>query len=306
MSNGWHTGGDFSSLPKRTTLHGQDHMLSYITPEEAAMLRQQGGGVTPTGGQYRGPGGVPAFTPGPPGSDGGGNAPAGGHGTGGGPPGGHAGGAAGIVYQANKGISLMNQILPEYGSGADALRKYHQSRGHSLGNPADPGFAGKLMAERARIDRQAPAPAAPAERSGPSKEELEKERQELLDASIQRGAERMSAMYANLGWGAPPPQYGELSTGEQLFPATPGTPQQVSPAYAGLLGIPAVAQAVGQGGAPAAPQPSLEEQVRVQAEEIRTAAKGGLIRKYDLGGLVDNMLLQASRTQKNIPSNAVS
>ncbi len=62
MSNGWHTGGDFSSLPKRTTLHGQDHMLSYITPEEAAMLRQQGGGVTPTGGQYRGPGGVPAFT----------------------------------------------------------------------------------------------------------------------------------------------------------------------------------------------------------------------------------------------------
>ena len=61
MKYKYNTGGGLSSLPKRTTLRGQDHMLSYITPEEARMLRQQGGGVTPTGGQYRGPGGVPAF-----------------------------------------------------------------------------------------------------------------------------------------------------------------------------------------------------------------------------------------------------
>ena len=57
-------GGGLSSLPKRTTLSGQDHMLSYITPQEAQMLRREGGGVTPTGGQYRGPGGVPAFVAG--------------------------------------------------------------------------------------------------------------------------------------------------------------------------------------------------------------------------------------------------
>jgi len=61
MKYKYNTGGGLSSIPKRTTLGGQDHMLSYITPQEAQMLRQQGGGVTPTGGQYRGPGGVPAF-----------------------------------------------------------------------------------------------------------------------------------------------------------------------------------------------------------------------------------------------------
>ena len=53
--------GGISALPRKTKLGGQDHLLSYITPQEAHMLREQGGGVTPTGGQYRGPGGVPAF-----------------------------------------------------------------------------------------------------------------------------------------------------------------------------------------------------------------------------------------------------
>ena len=36
-------------------------MLAYITPEEAASLREQGGGVAPDGGQYTGPGGVASF-----------------------------------------------------------------------------------------------------------------------------------------------------------------------------------------------------------------------------------------------------
>lgn len=53
--------GGLTSLPTHPVLAGQPHELSYITPEEARMLRQQGGGVTPTGGQYRGPGGLPAF-----------------------------------------------------------------------------------------------------------------------------------------------------------------------------------------------------------------------------------------------------
>ena len=53
--------GGIASLPKNPVLAGQEHMLAYITPEEASTLREQGGGVTPTGGQYRGPSGVPAF-----------------------------------------------------------------------------------------------------------------------------------------------------------------------------------------------------------------------------------------------------
>ena len=53
--------GGLTSVPIRPILGGQPHELSYITPEEARMLRQQGGGVTPTGGQYRGPGRLPAY-----------------------------------------------------------------------------------------------------------------------------------------------------------------------------------------------------------------------------------------------------
>ena len=54
-------GGGIQSLPIRPVLSGQQHELSYITPGEAQLLRQYGGGVTPDGGQYRGPGGIPSF-----------------------------------------------------------------------------------------------------------------------------------------------------------------------------------------------------------------------------------------------------
>jgi len=53
--------GGIASLPNNPVLAGQQHMLAYITPEEASTLRAQGGGVTPTGGQYRGPGGIASF-----------------------------------------------------------------------------------------------------------------------------------------------------------------------------------------------------------------------------------------------------
>ena len=49
------------NVPRNPVLGGQQHMLAYITPEEASTLREQGGGVTPTGGQYRGPGGIASF-----------------------------------------------------------------------------------------------------------------------------------------------------------------------------------------------------------------------------------------------------
>jgi hypothetical protein len=53
--------GGLASLPTRPILGGEQHELSYITPEEAQLLRRHGGGVTPSGGQYTGPGGLPAF-----------------------------------------------------------------------------------------------------------------------------------------------------------------------------------------------------------------------------------------------------
>jgi hypothetical protein len=65
MSGYYENTGGLSALPRRTVLGGEEHLLSYITHEEAEMLREEGGGVTPTGGQYRGPGGVPAFIAGP-------------------------------------------------------------------------------------------------------------------------------------------------------------------------------------------------------------------------------------------------
>lgn len=49
--------------PRRATIGGDKHFLAYITEDEAAMLREQGGGVAPDGRQIMGPAGVPAFDP---------------------------------------------------------------------------------------------------------------------------------------------------------------------------------------------------------------------------------------------------
>lgn len=49
-----------NSIPKRTNIGGQEHLLAYITPEESFTLRSKGGGVPPGGGQYM-VNGVPAF-----------------------------------------------------------------------------------------------------------------------------------------------------------------------------------------------------------------------------------------------------
>ena len=47
----------FTNVPRQTEIMGQPHMLSYINPEEEAMLQQMRGGMPPVAG----PGGVPAF-----------------------------------------------------------------------------------------------------------------------------------------------------------------------------------------------------------------------------------------------------
>ena len=47
--------GTRGRVPRRTTIADQDHMLTYITPAEALMLRRNGGSGQP------GPGGIPAY-----------------------------------------------------------------------------------------------------------------------------------------------------------------------------------------------------------------------------------------------------
>ena len=51
-----------SAVPRRTDIGGQDHMLSYITPQEAGILQLLGGSGEP------GPAGIPAFFSGPTGA----------------------------------------------------------------------------------------------------------------------------------------------------------------------------------------------------------------------------------------------
>ena len=53
--------GGLTSIPARPVFRGQQHQLGYLTPNQSELLRRQGGGVTPSGGQYKGPGGLNTF-----------------------------------------------------------------------------------------------------------------------------------------------------------------------------------------------------------------------------------------------------
>src|SRR6187399_1354949 len=59
------------TVPRLVNINGEPHILAYISRDEAAQLRRQGGGVTEGGGQLKGPGGVPAFEDGDVGAGGG-------------------------------------------------------------------------------------------------------------------------------------------------------------------------------------------------------------------------------------------
>ena len=172
------------------------------------------------------------------------------------------------------------------------------------------------------VGRAAPAVVVEEEpySNEPTEEEIA-ERQAKLDQRILAGRDRYLAALQSLGYGPPQALYGETSTGEQLFPE--GRTGEQIPAWSGLFGSPAgesirVALGSDQPAQPAQPgQPSagLLERVAAIAEGLRpqepteppaqTAAHGGLIGRYDLGGLVNAMMLQASRSRDNIPSNMV-
>ena len=261
----------------------QGEQLSYISPQEAQLLRQQGGGVAPDGGQLLGPGGIPSFGP----SD--------------------------IAQRAAADMAFFQQMLPEYTS----VQHLNQSKGGSYAQAGQPGFQGAIMAERSRMDKQAQTP-EPEPEPEFDVEAYSAERKALLDETYDRSKQRLAAMYANLGF-TPPAMYGEDTDGNPLFTGSTNISDQQG--WAGYQGNQSpTGQIVNQalGAFPAqqlAPQQNLQARVNQQAQEIRAqqpqaepvqAAQGGLINRYDLGGIVNSMMLQASRSRDNIPSNAIS
>jgi hypothetical protein len=88
-------GDTVRGLPRRTEVNGNPHLLAWINPEEAELLRQRGGGIAPGGGQMKGPGGLPAFDDGSGDGGDGGSGDGGDGGDGGAGDGGDAGGDAG-------------------------------------------------------------------------------------------------------------------------------------------------------------------------------------------------------------------
>jgi hypothetical protein len=120
-------------------------------------------------------------------------------------------------------------------------------------------------------------------------------------------------MYAALGYGPVGPRYGETSSGEEFFPGSTSVPISEIPAWRGLAAGPAgpsIEAGLNTNVTGQTPV-NLLERVAAIADQIgldqgtRTAAHGGLVGRYDLGGLVDSMMLQASRSRENIPSNMV-
>lgn len=257
----------------------QGEQLSYISPQEAQLLRQQGGGVAPDGGQLLGPGGIPSFLTGP------GPSAAG-------PTGGGTGGNAGANGSGN-------------GGGFSGMRNLAPPAALVLPTP-EPEPEPEFDVEAAIAERKA-----------------------LLDETYNRSKRRLDAIYASLGF-ATPAMYGEDTEGNPLFTGSPNISDQSG--WAGYQGNQSpVGQIVNQAlgavpptaqqqlaGIPSSlgQQQSLTDRISQQAQDLRAqspqgapvqqAAQGGVINRYDLGGLVNSMMLQASRTRNNIPSNAVS
>jgi hypothetical protein len=221
-------------------------------------------------------------------------------------------------------MAFFQQMLPEYTS----VQHLNQSKGSNYAQAGQPGFQGAIMAERMRMDKVAQTP-EPEPEPEFDVEAYSAERKALLDATYDRSKRRLDAMYSSLGF-ATPAMYGEDTEGNPLFTGSTNISDQSGWAqYQGnqspvgqivnqaLGAVPPTAQQQ-LAGIPASlgPQQSLTDRVFQQAQDLRAqspqgapvqqAAQGGAINRYDLGGLVNSMMLQASRTRNNIPSNAVS
>jgi len=279
--------------------------LAYISPEEAMWLRQMGGGV-PTNPQTGQPNPINAQTGQPNQLLGPGDVPSFAFGTGTG---------IGTGFGAYGGMGVAGSTGIGAGIGATGL---------GVG-PSVPGGAGIsaggapnwLTSGQYQQPGGGVAPAVEEEEpysNEPTEEEIA-ERQAKLDARILAGRDRYLAALQSLGYGPPQALYGETSTGEQLFPT--GRTIDEIPAWRGLAAGPAgpsIEAGLNTNVTGQTPV-GLLERVAAIAEGLRpqepteppaqTAAHGGLIGRYDLGGLVNAMMLQPSRSRDNIPSNMV-
>ena len=255
--------------------------LAYISPEEAIWLRQMGGGVptNPQTGQldqtrqFIGPGNVPSFMGDP-------------------SKGGQTGGGGHFSASPTQTASM------------EAFSSRNQGRGGA------PNWLTSGQYRQQPVARAAPAVVEeePEEPNVPTEEEIA-ERQAKLDARILAGRDRYLAALQSLGYGPPQALYGETSTGEQLFPT--GRTIDEIPAWRGLAAGPSgpsIEAGLNTNVTGQTPV-NLLERVAAIADQIGldqgTRAHGGLVGRYDLGGLVDSMMLQASRSRENIPSNMV-
>ena len=286
--------------------------LAYISPQEAVWLRQMGGGVPtdPQTGQRNqsqqllGPGNVPTFVAGM------GAGVGSGQGSGGTASAGHGSSSSGTGPSSFGASFSANPFSASAFSGSGHGDAPAGGGGPGHGGGGFPGYRtpytyGAPGARVAVVEEEEEEP------NVPTPEEIA-ERQAKLDAAIQRGADRLRAIHASLGYGPVGPRYGETSDGTKLFPgSTPVAIDQI-PAWRGLLGSPAgpaiqvgLEQTQPTGGTPQ----GLLERVQLIANSLRPveeAATGGEVRNYDLGGLVNSMLLQAARSRDNIPTNMVS
>jgi hypothetical protein len=131
LPTGFAQGGAVEA-PRRTDIRGQDHMLSYITPQEGEILMALGGSGEP------GPMGIPAFRPG--GDDGqgnvGGDAPGGGASDNSSEGMGEGQDNTGIADAAGYGSGASG---PSSGDGFDPLAGTQTERADQLGVPASFG-----------------------------------------------------------------------------------------------------------------------------------------------------------------------
>lgn len=278
--------------------------LAYISPEEAIWLRQMGGGIDGN----TGPGGIPSFAFGTGSGVGTGFGAFGGMGVAG------STGVGAGVGPPGQGLG----VGPQYGGGPTS--PYSPSESTLTFAPPPPqsrgGAPGWVTSGQVQQPVAAVAPAVEelVDEEGrrlPTEEEIA-ERAAKLNARLRAGAERLQSMYAALGYGPVGPRYGETSSGEEFFPGSTPVPISEIPAWRGLAAGPAgpSIEAGLNTSVTGQPPTDLLGRVAAIADEIALgqgtrAAHGGLVGRYDLGGLVDSMMLQASRSRENIPSNMV-
>jgi hypothetical protein len=142
-----------AEAPRKASVKGQPHFLAYITEDEAAVLRERGGGIDENGQQIIGPDEVPAFPPGadpghgPGAGSGGGSVGGGGGGRGGGRDGGGGG------HPGMGGTSNRNGPSTSIGAGVNNTSQMGGKLGGATGGRGHPGMTNNPVHGFNAIDR---------------------------------------------------------------------------------------------------------------------------------------------------------